>query len=128
MTIGVTARKGTIGDRGVMKSATRISPTDRDRAVRRLRAITIGTSLAGVAAVGGFGAIAAASRDGTMTGVTTAAVTTTSTSSSDGTSSTTSTDAATTSGTTPTSSSTSLQTTTTPMTTTGTAHATTGSS
>jgi hypothetical protein len=123
----VTVRKGTVRDRVVMKSAARISPTDRDRAVRRLRAITIGTSLAGVAAVGAFGAIAAASYDGTTTDVTTAAVTTTSTSTTDGTSSTTSSGTSTTSGTTSTTS-TSLQTTTTPTTTSGTAHATTGGS
>ena len=119
----VTVRKGTIRDRGDMKSAARISPTDRDRAVRRLRAITIGTSLAGVAAVGGFGAVAAASYDGTTTDVTTAAVTTTSTSTSTSDDGTTSARSDTTSTT-----SSSLQTTTAPTTTSGISHAASGGS
>jgi hypothetical protein len=116
-----------------MNSAERRSPADRDRAVTRLRTITIGTGLAGVVAVGGFGAIAALSDDGTGTseGVITAAVTTdagattSTTSTSTGTTSATST-AATTS--TSNSTSSSLSSTTTPVTTTGTAHASTGSS
>jgi hypothetical protein len=44
-----------------MNVTSRRSPDDRDRAVARLRAITIGTSIASVAAVGGFGIVAAQS-------------------------------------------------------------------
>jgi hypothetical protein len=58
------------------RAARRLSPADRDRAVGRLRALTIGTTVAGVAAVGGFGSIAALSNHGVATGdVVTAAVT-----------------------------------------------------
>ncbi len=59
-----------------MKTAARRSPTDRDRAVRRLRTITVGAGLVSVVAVGGFGALAALSHDGAAIGVTTAAITT----------------------------------------------------
>src|SRR5882672_5577548 len=72
----VTLRKGTVDHRVAMKSATRRSPADRDRAVARLRTLTIGSSIASVAAIGGFGAMAALSYDGTSTDITTAAVTT----------------------------------------------------
>ena len=109
-----------------MNSAARRSSADRDRAVGRLRTMTIGTGLAGVVAVGGFGAIAAASYDGTSAddGAITAAVRTTAA----GTTPTTST-TSTTSTTTSTPSSTGLSPTTAPTTTTtGSAHASTGSS
>jgi hypothetical protein len=96
-----------------MKTAARRSPGDRDRAIARLRALTIGSSIAGIAAVGGFGALAAASYDGSATGITTAAVTT-DTSTADGGTSTTNT--------------TTTQATAAPTTTTATAHAATGSS
>src|SRR5436190_23018343 len=60
-----------------MKHARPLSPAERDRAVARLRTMTIATTLAGVAAVGGFGTIAAASyRGATATDAVTAAVTT----------------------------------------------------
>jgi len=100
-----------------MNGATRRSPTDRDRAVARLRAITLGTGLAGVAAIGGFGAIAGASYDGSTTdGALTAAVAAGQTSTSAAETTTTSSSAATPSATpAPTASS-------------ATAHATTGSS
>jgi hypothetical protein len=112
-----------------MNSASRRSPADRDRAVGRLRTITIGTGLAGVVAVGGFGAIAAASYDGTTVsdGVITAAVTIEAASTTSTTSAATS-GASTTTSTTSSSSSTGLSTTTAPATTTGSAHASTGSS
>jgi len=59
-----------------MKHARPLSPADRDRALARLRTMTIATTLAGVAAVGGFGTIAAASyRGATTTDPVTAAVT-----------------------------------------------------
>lgn len=101
----------------VMKTAVRRSPMDRDRAIARLRALTIGSSIAGIAAVGGFGALAAASYDGNSTGITTAAVTTDSSTTRNGTPSTTAGTGTTT-----------TQATAAPTTTTGTAHAATGSS
>ena len=57
-----------------MKTAARRSPAERDRAVGRLRALTIGSSIASIAAVGGFGTMAALSYHGTSTDITTAAV------------------------------------------------------
>jgi len=120
----VILRKGTTDHREVMKTAARRSPADRDRAVARLRALTIGSSIASIAAVGGFGAVAALSHDGTSTDVTTAAIVSTdTTTATTGTSSTTggSTSTTTTPGTT-------TQATAAPTTTTGTAHAPTGSS
>jgi hypothetical protein len=67
--------KGSTGDRMTMKTTARRSPADRDRAVARLRALTIGTSIAGVAAVGGFGTMAALSYDGASSGTVGAIVT-----------------------------------------------------
>ena len=122
----VTSRTGSAHHRVDMKTSARRSPADRDRAVARLRAITIGTGLASIAAVGGFGAIAALSYDGTSTDITTAAVTTGA--------ATTSVDSATTGPTTTTGTTTTTTTTTTvqataaPTATSGTAHAATGSS
>jgi hypothetical protein len=120
----VIFRKGTARDRVAMNGASRHGSADRDRAVARLRTITIGTGLAGVVAVGGFGAIAAASYDGASTtdGALTAAVTTDSAAVT-ATPSATSTDTSTTSA-----SSSGLSTTTAPTTTTGSPHAVTGSS
>ena len=112
-----------------MKTPARRTPADRDRAVARLRAITIGTSLASIAAVGGFGAMAALTYDGTSIGATTAAVVTAdnaTTTSTTGTSSTTGTTTSTT--TTTTSGATSVPTMAVPAAATGTAHAATGSS
>lgn len=127
----VTLRKGTPAHRVVMKTATRRSPADRDRAVARLRALTIGTSIASIAAVGGFGAVAAQSYGGASTDITTAAVTNAgSTTTTDGGTPTSGT--TTTTGTTTTNSTTSTTTTTqataAPTATTGTAHAVTASS
>jgi hypothetical protein len=62
-----------------MNRTRRRSPGERDRAVARLRAITIGTTIAGVAAVGGFGAVAAISYSGGSSDVITAAAVTTGT-------------------------------------------------
>ena len=119
----VTSRTGSARHRVDMKNSARRSPADRGRAVDRLRAITIGTSLASIAAVGGFGAIAALSYDGTSTEITTAAATT-------GAATTTvesATTGPTTTGTT-TTTTTTVQATAAPTATTGTAHAATGSS
>ena len=124
---GVTLRQGTIDHPRVMTTAARRTPADRDRAVARLHTITIGTGLAGVVAVGGFGLIAAHSYDGSVTGVTTAAIvatditTTTRTTTSDAATPTST--AATTSDT-----STAAQATAAPTAATGTAHAASGSS
>jgi hypothetical protein len=122
----VTIRKGRGRDPLAMNRAARRNPVDRDRAVARLRTITIGTGLAGVVAVGGFGALTAATYDGTPTDdITTAAVRTTTATTSDA-ATTSSTNASSTE--TSTSTSTGRSTTTTPTTSDGTAHATTGSS
>ena len=48
-----------------MNRTTRSSVAARTRALARLRAITIGTTLAGLAGVAGFGTIAAISNSGT---------------------------------------------------------------
>ena len=118
----VTIRKGRTDHRVDMKTATRRSPANRDRAVARLRAITIGSSIASIAAVGGFGAVAALSYGGAMTDITTAAVTTAgSTTTTDGGTSTA--DSTTTNSTT-----TTTQATAAPTAATGTAHAVTASS
>ena len=107
-----------------MKTAARRSPADRDRAVARLRALTIGSSIASIAAVGGFGAIAAHSYGGASTDITTAAVTTAgSTTTTDGGTSTTTGTTTTTNSTT-----TTTQATAAPTATTGTAHAVTAGS
>lgn len=60
-----------------MHAPTTRRPADRDRAVDRIRRLTIGTTVAGIVAVGGFGGLAAATWHGTETTVTTAAVTST---------------------------------------------------
>jgi hypothetical protein len=120
----VTNPKGSGAHSPVMKATPRRSPADRDRAISRLRSITVGTTIASVAAVGAFGAVAAMSYTGTSADVTTAAVTTT-TSTGAGTSNSSTTTS------TSTSSSTSLQATAAPTTTTTTtsgAHATSGGS
>jgi hypothetical protein len=120
----VTLRKGTTGHREVMKTAARRSPAERDRAVGMLRALTIGSSLASIAAVGGFGAMAALSYHGTSTDITTAAVTAAgSTTTTDGGTSTT-----TDGGTSTNSTTTTTQATAAPTATTGTAHAVTAGS
>jgi hypothetical protein len=125
----VTLRKGTTDHRVVMKTATPRSPIDRDRAIARLRAITIGSSIASIAAVGGFGAVAALSYGGASTDITTAAVTTAgSTTTTDGGTSTTSGTTTTTGTTTTNSTTTTTQATAAPTATTGTAHAVTAGS
>jgi hypothetical protein len=123
----VILRKGTTGHRMVMKTAGRRSPADRDRAVARLRALTIGSSIASIAAVGGFGFMAAHSYAGASTDITTAAVTTVgSTTTTDG--GTSATTATTGTSTATSSTTTTTQATAAPTATTGTAHAVTASS
>ena len=51
-----------------MNAAKPTTPADRNRAVARLRTLTIGTTIAGLAAVGGFGTLAAVSYSGHSTG------------------------------------------------------------
>jgi|SRR5689334_3955738 hypothetical protein len=59
-----------------MRHTTRRSPADRDRAVARLRTLTIGSAVGGFAAVAVFGAVAAASDRGVdSTTIVTAAIT-----------------------------------------------------
>jgi hypothetical protein len=62
-----------------MNAASRTTPADRNRAVARLRTLTIGTTIAGLAAVGGFGTLAAVSYSGHSMGTTAEVETTTST-------------------------------------------------
>jgi hypothetical protein len=93
-----------------MNTPPRHRPTDRDRALGRLRTLTIGTAIAGVAAVAGFGVVAAASDSGAGTTTVT----------SDG--------ATTTTTTTPSSSSTTQAATAAPVTVSGPVHATTAAS
>jgi hypothetical protein len=123
----VISAKGSTGDRMTMKTPARRSPADRDRAIARLRLLTIGTGIASVAAVGGFGAMAARSYDGTSGGTaTTAIVTADGGTTTSGT--TTPTAPSTTTTTTITSGAAAVQATAAPTAATGTAHATTGSS
>jgi hypothetical protein len=95
----------------------------RARNAKRLRKLTIGTAILGVAATGGFGALAAVTYDGT-TAATTIAYTTAATGSTTGTTSAPATGTATPAGTT-TATATAAPAVTT---TTGTAHVSTGSS
>ena len=129
-------RKETIRKMAYMHAPATRRPADRDRAVDRIRRLTIGTTVAGIVAVGGFGGLAAATYRGADTQVTTAAAIATtggdaasgsdtgsSTASDDGTS--TATDDTTTS---PSATSDTLATTPTVTSTAGSAHATTGGS
>jgi hypothetical protein len=59
----------------LMNATSRRAVADRDRAIARLRTLTLGTTIASIAAVGAFGAVAAVSYSGTGTDVTTAAAT-----------------------------------------------------
>jgi hypothetical protein len=88
----VTVLKGTAAQDPPMDTTTAHRTNDRTRAMRRLRAMTVWTALAGLTATGGFGWLAAATHPGTTTTV--ASVVTTTGSSSSGTSSTSSTTAA----------------------------------
>jgi hypothetical protein len=69
-----------------MTQTTRRSPADRDRAVARLRTLTIGSAVGGLVAMGAFGAVAAASNRGTESAaIVTAAISTSGTATSTGT-------------------------------------------
>ena len=47
-----------------MKSAIRLTAAERDRAMRRLRDLTVGTAVASIVALAGLGTVAAASNPG----------------------------------------------------------------
>ena len=122
-------RKETIGNMTGMTPATARTSADRDRAVDRVRRLTVGAGVAGVVAVGAFGGLAAMTYRGADATVTTAAVTTTTTGST--TQAASDDDAATdddTTNATTTTRTTSGTTTPTVTTTTGSGHATTGGS
>jgi len=131
-------RKETIRKMVGMHAPASRSSHDRDRAVDRIRRLTVGTTVAGIVGIGAFGGLAATTWRGTDTTVTTAAVSTTtgddagsgsgagsSTGSDDGTSTTTDDTTATPS---PTATANTQATTPTVTATGGAAHATTGSS
>ena len=129
-------RKETIRKMVDMHAPASRSFLDRDRAVDRIRRLTVGTTVAGIVGIGAFGGLAATTWRGTDTTVTTAAVITTtgddaasgagsSTSSDDGTSTVTDDTTATPS---PTATANTQATTPTVTATGGAAHATTGSS
>jgi cytoskeletal protein RodZ len=130
-------QKETIRKMADMPALTTRGPADRDRAVDRVRRLTVGATVAGIVAVGGFAGLAAATWRGADSTITTAAVTTTtadaaagSTSGTSTTSGVTTTSSTTTTTTTRASTATLAPTATTPAVTsaTGTAHATTGGS
>jgi hypothetical protein len=78
----VIGRKGSRRHPASMTNPTRRSPADRDRAVAKLRTLTIGSAIGGLVAFGAFGAVAAASYRGSeSTAIVTAAVSTSGTSS-----------------------------------------------
>jgi hypothetical protein len=53
-----------------MKTAARLTIAERDRALGRLRALTVGTTLASLTALGGFSIVAAATNPGSTGGQT----------------------------------------------------------
>jgi hypothetical protein len=57
-----------------MDSGQRLTPTGRDRAIGRLRSLTLGTTVASLAGAIGFGVIAAATQPGTAASDTTPTV------------------------------------------------------
>ena len=128
-------RKETIRKMVDMHAPASRSSLDRDRAVDRIRRLTVGTTVAGIVGIGAFGGLAATTWRGADAQVTTAAITTTgddagsgagsSTSSDDGTSTATDDTTATPS---PTATANTQATTPTVTATGGGAHATTGSS
>jgi hypothetical protein len=71
----VTNPKESSAHSRVMNATSRRAVADRDRAIARLRTLTLGTTIASIAAVGAFGAVAAVSYSGTASDVTTAAAT-----------------------------------------------------
>jgi len=129
-------QKETIRKMSDMNAPPTRRPADRDRAVDRIRHLTVATAVAGIIAVSGFSGLAAVTWRGAEAGVTTADVTTTTSDDTSGATSGTSAgsdDTATTSTTSSdstTSTSTPAPTPTTPTvtSTTGAAHATSGGS
>ena len=53
-----------------MKTAARLTVAERDRALGRLRTLTVGTTLASLTALGGFSIVAAATNPGSSGGQT----------------------------------------------------------
>jgi hypothetical protein len=53
-----------------MKTAARLTVAERDRALRRLRTMTVGTAIASVTALGGFSSVAAVTYSGSSGGQT----------------------------------------------------------
>jgi hypothetical protein len=70
-------QKETIRKMADMPASTTRRPADRDRAVDRIRSLTVGATVAGIIAVGGFAGLAAATWRGADSTITTAAVITT---------------------------------------------------
>ena len=70
-------RKETIRKMVGMHAPASRNSHDRDRAVDRIRRLTVGTTVAGIVGIGAFGGLAATTWRGTGTTVTTAAVITT---------------------------------------------------
>ena len=62
-----------------MKTAARLTVVERDRALGRLRRLTVGTTIASVAALGGFSMVAAATNPGAAGGQTAVAAESTTT-------------------------------------------------
>ncbi len=70
-----------------MKTAQRLTPADRNRAVERLRVLTAGATFLGISATVGFSWLAASSNPGTQASASTTTTTTNASSSVSGTSS-----------------------------------------
>src|SRR4029079_170950 len=75
--LAVMVRKETIRKMVGMHAPASRNSHDRDRAVDRIRRLTVGTTVAGIVGIGAFGGLAATTWRGTDTTVTTAAVITT---------------------------------------------------
>lgn len=58
--------KGSAGQTAGMKTAARLTATQRNRALGRLRTLTVGTALASTAATGAFGYLAVVTNPGTQ--------------------------------------------------------------
>jgi len=68
-----------------MKTAQRLTPADRNRAIERLRVLTAGATILGVSATIGFSWLAALSHPGVQVSASTTGTTTTGTTTIDGT-------------------------------------------
>jgi hypothetical protein len=81
---GVTKSKGDVGQTPAMNASTSLTPATRDRAINRMRRITLGTALASTAAVAAFGSVAAISNPGQQAATTASATDTSSSSTTSG--------------------------------------------